>query len=427
MSTELDLGKILFIDDDFDRSEEGIKEVVASLVKKGLPVQYWDGKETFPSHITNSRIIIIDLDLANLGSRSGSEDFYSSAALALKQIPGPFIAIIMAREYQPNDPSNLRSYYKTAFGQPLHGIIATEGIKKEEASDPSRLQKLIVSSIQSEKELNLLLLWEKIADKAKDKAFEDLISKEVTGTILSLVELFCRNVGHEAAGREIVDTIMRLVSQKTVDHEGFKELDKLVRELNEKACETVKPETYPSDQDRSLYNKLMFFTPDVNEGIWTGDIYRTKERSKEENYAMVLTPACDLAQNKPCKILVSFGFAVANTASGGLTENIFPLMNFKENENGIGTLLLDLNNVQSIQKDIIIQKWQKITRLDSPFSEAVLAAYGSLVSRVGTLEINKGDKHLQKSLRRYREKQAQEKAKIKQAVAVEVPTEKSVS
>jgi len=304
----------------------------------------------------------------------------------------------------------------------LHGVIAPGGIRKEEASDTTRLQELIVSSIQNEKALNLLLLWEKIADKAKDKTFEDLMSKELNSTILSLVELLCRNVGTEAAAREFVDTLMRLVSQKTVDHEKFEELNKLVKDLKEKAGEIVKPENYPTTHDRSLYNKLMFFVPDIDESYWTGDILQTEDgRAKEERYAFILTPACDFAQNKGCKVLISFAFIDSNLNSENTPDNIFSLLNFKENETETCKLHLDLNNVQSIKKDIL-KTWTRICRLDSPFSEEVLAAYGTYVSRVGTLEINREDRHLRRSLNRFRTQQQQEKAKTIQCVAkIEAP------
>ena len=424
MTANLDFGKVLFIDDDYDRTEEGIKDIVSSLVKAGVTVQYWNGEgDNLPNHVVNSRVIIIDLDLGNLGSRSGGDEFYSAAALTLKKLPGPFIAIIMAREFEDSDTSNLREYCKTTFEEdPIRGIIANEGLKKQDASNPTTLESRISSSIENQKAMKLLLLWEKIADKAKEKAFDDILS-ELDKTISSLVELLCRNVGQESAARELVDTLMRLVTRRMVDHEKFDELTILVKELADLACVVVKSDSYPSSEDRLLYNKLMFFRPDDSEAIWTGDIYKNNTASEFEKYALVLTPACDISQRKATKALVTLGYVKEEQPTGDLPNNLIQLLNFIDGETK-GTLYLDVSNVQSLEKKTI-EGWTKVCRLASPFMDEVLSTYGKFVSRIGTLEINKPDQHLKKSLNRYRDELQKKKAEAKKTICTQnVPLEK---
>jgi hypothetical protein len=273
-------GKVLFIDDNFYPAikdeiviDDGIKDIVASLVSAGIEVQYWDGKgDNPPNYTKNYRIVIVDLDLEGIGFRTGDE-FYSMAALALGKLQGPFIAIIMAREFEDDDAVRFQKYCKDSAIE-LSGIIANEGINKENASDLEKLETLISASISDKKALKLLLLWEKIADHAKEKAFGDLL-KELDKTVLSLVELFSRNVGQQSTARELVDTLMRLVARRMVDLETFKELNDLVKELAEAAAVLIPSANYPTKEDRKLYNKLMYFKPEHDECYWTGDIYKT--------------------------------------------------------------------------------------------------------------------------------------------------------
>jgi hypothetical protein len=265
------IGKILLVDDHYD---EIIKKAVITLIEKGMPVQFWNGKGDFPEIIRNVRVVILDLDLVGLGIRSGSE-FYYPAAEALSKIPGPFVVVIMAMDFQEDDPSNLASFYNTHFESPLCGFVALQGLSKdEELEDPSRLESLILSSVGQNKILSLILFWEELVDRAKDKAFSDLIAKEIEGTVLALVKSLCKDFGEESAARELANVMMRLISRRMCEHKRFERLNEIIKELNVVSIgQTVE---YPTEEDLLLYNRLMFYEPGVEEDVWTGDIYRVE-------------------------------------------------------------------------------------------------------------------------------------------------------
>ena len=164
----------------------------------------------------------------------------------------------------------------------------------------------------------------------------------------------------------------------------------------------------------------------------TGDIFETSEEFK---YGIVLTPKCDLIQSKTKKVLVCYGFplrkkyfrkrnypphgidpVIAELHRNGhtmaeivaciekryLKESLpmtLPVIwNFSP-EDGTFGICLDFNNVQSIEITEV-KKWKRLSRIDSPYIEEILQKYGSLVSRIGTLEINRSPLQLQGTIKK---------------------------
>lgn len=295
------MGKILFIDDRYD---EDIKKAISELVERGFTVQYWNGEEPLPETIRNVRVIVLDLDLAGLGARSGGIEDYSLAIEALHKIRGPYVVIIMAADFTDDDPRNLENYYKSLYG-PICGYIAKEGLSKtEEAADPSRLRNILIKSINET--LKLIFLWEAIVDKAKDTAMNELFGGEVEETIASLVKLLCLDVGQESAPREIVNYFMRLVLRRTREGIDFAQIRFLINKLSK----AQRKGNYPTKDDLRLYYRLMFFKPDPAEKIWTGDIYRMTNTTSSmyDKYAIIMTPKCNIGLSKTSKIMVCYGF-----------------------------------------------------------------------------------------------------------------------
>jgi hypothetical protein len=181
---------------------------------------------------------------------------------------------------------------------------------------------------------------------------------------------------------------------------------------------------YPCKEHISMNNKLMFYQTH-GETVWTGDIYKTTGLPKYDDYAIVLTPVCDLVQNKTAKVLTCIGFPVVETyfkdkkyppyiidnavkdvalkgqeektaeyiknrymlGKPKLSDSLFFLWNFEDEEKNFG-LCFNFNNVQTIDGLEIDSKWRKVCRLDSPFIQEMLEKYGRFASRVGTPEIN---------------------------------------
>ena len=408
-------GKILVVDDRYD---EAVEKAVTTLVQRGMLVQYWNGKGALPESIRNVRVVILDLDLANLGTRSPGPEFYSLAAEALNKIPGPFVVVIMAMDFNDKDPSGLKEFYETSYGVPFPGFIAEQGFTKTselfEPEGAQRLAELIAQTVSGNAILDLVLLWEVVLDQGKDLAVKDLVKVEVENAIIALIQSICKELGEESAAHQLVGIMMRLVSRNVRGGRNFEKLDNLVRTLNKSPP--------PERRDPLLYHRLKFYHPAQEESHWTGDIYRTTNEQKYDQYAIVLTPACDLSQGKAKSVLMCFAFplkeeylqdkeyppyvvddSVAKKLDVGSISQAADLVrqryfdfNFtklpmrihrvahfvdKLNTEPFG-ICFDFNNVRSVPIDHL-KNWERVCRLDSPFIEDMLQKYGSQAFRIG--------------------------------------------
>ncbi len=411
-------GKILFIDDKYTE----VKRAISNLIKSGMAVQYWNGKDDKFPDVQNIRVVVLDIDLSGKGSRAQGETYYALAAKALAKVPGPFIVILMANDYTDDDPGNFEGYYCDHMETPLCGLVSKKGLtKQEELGSKEILKTLIDTTIENDVVLNLLINWENVVDKAQDLAFKDVVTEGIKCTVVSIVKSLCRDFGEDSAARELVMTLMRLISRRVSEPSEFNGLSELVKKVYHEIPEDL--EDYPRKEHISMNNKLMYYQPN-GEKVWTGDIYKISGSKKYDDYAIVITPVCDLVQNKTDTVLTCIGFPVLETCFGDtsyppylidgtvkktaqrgdpdktvtlikeryifgkqkMPESLFFLWNFEEGGNTFG-LCFNFNNIQTIEK-AKIEKLPKVSRLDSPYVQDMLEKYGRFASRVGTPEIN---------------------------------------
>mgnify|MGYP001028985875 CR=1 FL=1 len=406
------VGKILIVDDKYD---DAVKTAVTQLVARGLAVHYWNGSGDFPETILNVRVVILDLDLLDLKTRPAGPEAYYPAAEALSKIPGPFLVAIMALDCREEDPSSLKEVFEEYYDLPFPGFVVKKGLTKDEVCDePVRIVRLISEAIVKQKILNLIVLWELVLDRAKDLGMKHLVQMGIEPTIVGLIRSICEESGEESAARELVTKMMRLVS-RSLHGKEYAGLDNLIRELNRSAPSVTKTSL--------LYNRLKFYRLEEKEPIWTGDIYRTVGEKKYDQYAIVLTPTCDLAQGKATSVLACFAFPLkeefledpeyppyaidsyvrekrakspepsrAQLAQlvkkryflrEGLPTRFYAIGHFAdETDKETFGICFDFDNVRSIALTDL-GKWKRIVRLDSPFIEDMLQRYGARATRIG--------------------------------------------
>jgi hypothetical protein len=417
-------GKVLFIDDKFNT----ISEVISSFIKSGIQVQFWKGEGEPPSSIYNVRVVITDLDLLDIDMKKALGDrFFYPVVDALKKIPGPFMVIIIAREFEKSDPSQLKRIYEEKVGLRFPGFISKKGLTKERLT-PARLERLINAMLSKNDILDLILTWEEIFDKAKDGALCEITSGNTKNSVQSLVRILCYN-SHENTGaaRLFIEEMSRLVSRQSGQEKDCQILGNKIKTIDDKL--PGKKNYKLTKADHSLLSKLIFYKPLKNEEITTGDIFSTDNRFK---YAVILTPRCDIVQGKTNQFLVCYAFPIRkmyfrnkeypphksdpsilrlhlqNLPTNQIAKSIekkylkeppdsLPILwNFSDKEIG---LCLDFNNVVSVSKDTI-KAWNRIARADSPYIEEILHKYGNLASRIGTLEINRSPTQIQNFLKK---------------------------
>ncbi len=425
-----DIGKVLFIDDDYST----IKDAVESFLDVGIQVQYWKGSGKLPSSIFNVRIVVIDLDLTRLNMRPPGDDFFIPAVDAIKMISGPFIVIIVAREFREGDSDRLRKMYFERTKSPLFGFIADSGLTKEQLEDPNILEGLIVSVLENNEVLRLILSWEGIFDRSKDAALRDILTHDMVAPAKALINILCSNFGEtKATARELIDIMTSLVSRRTSEAINFDDLVKIICEIKQNIHLNI--DNYPGLEDLCLYSKLSFYKPSVEEDVMTGDIY---EITGKFNWGIVLTPKCDFTHEGTDKVLICYGFPLKREyfyekefppnkndpeftklssekspdEISKITEKRFLDKTLPQTshilwhfcpEDGIYGLCLDFKCVASIEKNEV-KKWKKLSRLGSPYIEALLQKYGNIISRIGTLEIQHKSSKLKKDMIKITEK-----------------------
>jgi len=419
-------GKVLFIDEKFD----DVKDYMSELIKGGVSVQYWDAKSPFTAPMTNIRVVVLDLDLTGSGLIQTDVYSYYPAAEALSKINGPYLLIILSTTYNDKDPEILKVAYQDLTGTPLSGFVdgktgLTKGASYQEIYD-------IIKAIIEKKEIfKMILTWEKILDKAKDQSLAKFTREKFDNEIYSFIKSIAKDVSEESLTREVIMNLLRLVSRYVDEGPDFNKLTTILR--------TIISMSPSPPLDSLLPHLRMYYIPKTNEKIWAGDIYRNEHASEilgleyHHKYEMVMTPVCDLVQNKADTILLCEGFIFDYQSlckldhpiykisedlkifrlSNKFTEasddttrkdrvfknlkealkklpRLYTVWNFREKEDGefVG-LCIDFQNLRTITKsELEARNNKRVCRLDSPFIEDILQRFGTYSTRLGVPDVN---------------------------------------
>lgn len=413
------IGKVLIVDDIFSQD---IKELIHKLVETGFTVEYWNADGDQDSFISNVRILILDLDLSGGVVPKGDDAFYAMAVDVLHKIHGPYIVVFYAREFEQDDIDKIVEMYEKEYGQPIEGFVEsiTGHTKNIEAE---KLIQLISETIKNKEIFQLILLWEKILDKAKDLGLSKFIRKKFENEINAFVKDLANEVGEQSLPREFISNMLRFVSRYSLSGIEFKMLSKLLEKIKNKSSESV--------SNQLLQNRNMYFRPDEKEQVWTGDIFKEKVTNVTENYFvynLILTPECYIAQDKTNSFLVCKGFPLNFTSlsdkenhpiykitkdfklpkQGEMStdeyqiklkkclnvlnrsyDRLFPLWNFSEEDDKYLGICFDFQNLNSISKTDFNKLDQKrISRLDFPYITELMQKYAGYSTRVGVPDMN---------------------------------------
>lgn len=413
-------GRVLVIDDNFN----DVEKFVLELAKKGISVEYWDGKSVRQSPLLNIRVIILDLDLTGGIISRGEPSYYSLAAQALHEVKGPYLLIIYSADFVDDDIAGLKAIYEEQFASKISGFVISKGGATKETSF-EELYQMIETATENKKIFKLILTWEKLLDSAKDEGLGKFASEQVENEFHAFVQSVANDVvSLESLPREFISNMMRMLTRYMNKGSNFQELSKILEDLVSSG--------QPTTSDPILLNLRMYFVPDKSEKPWTGDIYRIEVGNPYDGknfwqYGIVLTPVCDLVQNKAERLLLCMGIPISfeslkdsqhpfyklnksfkwqygkdgkpdenkqeinfnkavKDAMKNLPLRIYPLWHFKDGSNYFG-LCFDFQNVCSIELNEINSE-NRICRLDSPIVEDMLQRYGSYAFRIGAPDSN---------------------------------------
>ncbi len=399
-------GKLLVIDNVFD----SVRPLIIELVRHGITTVFWDPNSEVRPSTTNVRVILTDIDL--LGLDVSSENSYEDLALRLKDIQGPFLVIFISIMYDEDSARMLSDAYRKITNTELPGVVLGLNMDKTQTEQVlSKIPEEIIKVLSTNQLFNIILLAEELLNRGTDKLLSDLTRREFENAVRALLYSIVNDTGKESAAREFVVLLSRLVTRNMEVSPQYLALKKVVGDIaNNNSSYSAKP------SDSWVYYKRMYYLPDKDEEFRTGDIFLTDSGNPIERYAILVTPACDISQDKAVSYTFCFGAIVSEksieeekdhpiyyidpalngdkdkarkrylTGENKAPERIYFLRYFLDEENDYTrTFIVDFQSIHSI-RSALFQKleWKRIIRLDSPYIEDLLQKYGAYAFRLGT-------------------------------------------
>lgn len=419
-------GKVLVIDDKFDE-DETIQEAFRQLLLNGVPVQYWTGKGK--ARFPNTRIVLLDLILSSADALLTGPEKFDRAIDALCKIPSASIAILLTSN--PDEPSDFKARLDARLTEGYPWVIASTKIEKQEVASHQIIISRIDQEIRSHPEVQLAMLLESIIDRSKDGAFHATLGRNV-GVVKALIKILDKQSGGAGPRRELVDTMIRVLSRHAHSGEAYDELKRVLDQMLRDGPPDL------ANSAANLLSFLMYYKPE-DSILWTGDIFRRRRAVKD--IRVVITPSCDLLWDRPTHVSVVNGFALTEQVYTDRSSILFEvdptlrdfvaternatisqgardqatrqiearIRRYKEDERqldlpessyflrhvdigeGLTDIYLDLKDVNRVPLASLKTKggnWTRVARIDAPFVERLLQRFGEGASRIGVPDFN---------------------------------------
>lgn len=419
-------GKILVIDNIW----EHVNEMIESFWEARDGIVYLrdiPDENTCPSNV---RLLVLDLVLREDGELEDTD--FEQAALALTRVESRTNFYLVALwsvhidSSRPDEVASVIERLKEAYcrqtGEDLPGRILN-AFGKDIGQE--KVVEEIHQWISENPEAGIVFEWEKAIEGARDKTVSEIVN--IAG-IRAVVKTLEKEVGRAATPREILTLFNRVLLRHSARENG--ELTSVVMRVLE---EPSAPEGKTLEWYARVHYLAAYFTLELTESLWTGDIFRTNiESDPEKEYAISITPACDFTQKRVKRMNVAYGTKVQIIQSYRRDAAEVPIVvkKFGKDREGKhkgksvivqaiakGTglpgklcvlhflrdspeaenyfhLLIDFSMVEAvnIEQDRdgnlkIPNGWQRICRLDSPYLEDLLQKYASFAARIGTPEL----------------------------------------
>ncbi len=353
---------------------------------------------------SNVRMVILDLDLNNDGDVNPEDDFetvYLILRTALKRF-GYFILLINSAHAETWE-SIKNTMPKDINSNLIHNL--THVFDKSKKDSAYNALDLIGKNYSVE----VLYHFETLLNSARDKAFSRFMDFEKK-TWENIYHTLYTETG-EIAHNDISTILLGIIKQHLLD--GKYPSGKPTQ--NSEADKTIKKSIYQA-LNYSFNNNGVF----NSQKIWTGNFYKTNLSGGRE-YALVINPECDLAQNKNLYIKTVFGFArnekslPADYDPKNFIKNTPPLLPLRAGKTGNGVwkphndlknakkfndhmfimplimednsdIFLDFRDISTFSEDEV-KKWELILRVNEPYITNIIDTYSNLHNRKGLLPI----------------------------------------
>jgi hypothetical protein len=413
-------GNVLIIDDKFDliygERPTGPNRVEYSNFKKiknycddnGLPllsisdVSNIQVIEEKINKINNVRLLILDLDLDGDGNVTDADEqlVISILDIAIKRF-GYFFLLINSIT-----PQNWNGIKQNIPANNI-GIISLVNNLEEHIDKTDRIAAKLDSIINRNYSIKLIYSFESKLNNARDKAFKEFIDydKETWQNWIQSL----RGESGSLVHHDISNVFISLIKQYMIDIQ----FETGAGSSNQLDSAVLKKIYVGANYLKNIDGALN------DQPIWTGNLYKTTRKNDFQEYAMVLTPECDIAQRKFDKHKIVFGVEVNSTSLNEYAitdgnapiiarmfpknegkwkkrnsiiesirlnkfgEHYFQLPFASENEKGI---LFDYRSIESVAETAIKKsKWILCSRINDPLMTEIMDKYSNLYNRKGLI------------------------------------------
>lgn len=419
-------GKILVVDD----TRTDVEPLIESLNGRGVSVIYLTGPPERGKCPSNIRLVVLDLDLDGDGN-VGDGDI-SQAVLVLQRVEErtKFYLVAVWSKHLKDDPDileRLKNRYHEQTGEQLNLNLVKPFSKTELKRElvTGKIYKKISEWVDKNHYAGVVIEWERIIERSRDGTVSGVMN---SGGIDAIVRMAEKEVGRESVPRYILSTFDNILHGRVL----LANKSRMNKYVN-KVLETDKVNKEGISRWYASFHNLQCYSHDFSRGEkqWTGDVFITSLKDCMKKYAILITPACDMAHDKTKKkVLYCCGYQLTDDiinrihdahgsypepfncllktldnlrGKGGnkakkriidllaygksLPPKFYMLPYFKEDKKtgGYMHILADMSNAESRER--IPKNWKRICRVNSPWIGDILHIYSSFSSRVGTPSI----------------------------------------
>jgi len=380
------------------------KDVLKYFDDNGIPVIKMDYTTDYPRMINNIknyqnvRLFILDLDLNGTG-QIDSDLINLIIQTALEQF-GYFFLLISSNHLQ-------------IWGDQIKEIVINDNKKSahlitnlSEGCDKILAEENYIESLISKcYSINLISKFEYSLNKSRDIAFGDFIEFDNTTwqKLVSTIQCGNKNLGNHDLTNIFINNIKQYLLDVEYSDPGND------TDLNPETLKKIFHRVNYSDNINGILEKQL---------VWTGNFYKTNLKDPGLQYGLIITPECDIANNKHIVFKVLFGFEINDntfstyrknddfktipllakrTSSNGKFKSRGEINSFKKLDNSVSSLyslpfigenseniVLDFR-FSSYRTELVIKKWKLISRINSPMIIDIIDKYSNLFNRKGLI------------------------------------------
>jgi len=401
-------GRILVIDD----VPEEVVKVIDSLRQEGESVLFAPSMPEKDVFLENVRLLIIDLYLVG-GDKEASYEAVVGILDKLSQKSRFFVIAIwtkyarntdedrqiiedLKKIYEDRTKTALKAVFLEPFGKRIPQVELFERIKKSMAFHP---------------ECGLLFEIERSVEDARDRVVSDIVD---TASIPVILRTLKEEIGDIALIRHVISMFLRILGRHCKPTDA---MTQCVKDVIKKAP------SIDADKYGHIHRLQSYYEIPKEELLWTGDILQRKNGNEE--YAVVITPACDFAQRKKRPLDFMNIISATRINHGDLTDSercdgiktrfkikaspkevprailtgtylqkrFYVLRYLRDSQtDDLFHLVLDFQRVYNLpfkETAESLEKggWERLCRIDAPIIDNLLQTYSGYSSRIGVQAI----------------------------------------